>query len=105
MEDIFLVMQLYSYPGDYLIENPNVERLAETLDKFEEDILQLDLPRVRGSRRAAIRFGEPIAMKTERGQRTGADDLTEILQAAVQAQVNALSGEATPAPQVNQPVA
>jgi 1-acyl-sn-glycerol-3-phosphate acyltransferase len=91
MEDIFFVMQLYSYPGDYLIEKPTVERLAETLDKFEEDILQLDLPRVRGSRRVAIRFGEPIEMKTEKGQRTGADDLTETLQAAVQAQVDALN--------------
>jgi 1-acyl-sn-glycerol-3-phosphate acyltransferase len=94
MEDIFFAMQLYSYPGDYLGENPSVERLAETLDKFEEDILQLPLPRVRGSRRVAIRFGAPIEMKTEKSQRIGADDLTAMLQASVQDQVNALAAGA-----------
>ena len=90
MEDIFFVMQCYSYPGDYLVENPTVERMAETLDKFEEDILQLDLPRVRGRRRVDIRFGEPIPMQTEKGKRTGADELTETLQAAVQGLIDAL---------------
>jgi hypothetical protein len=94
MEDIFFVMQLYSYPGDYLTNNPNVERLAETLDKFEEDILQMDLPRVRGARRVTIRFGEPIEMRTDRGQRTGADELTQIMQKAVQAVVDSLAAEA-----------
>lgn len=93
MEDIFFVMQLYSYPGDYLVENRSVERLAETLDKFEEDILQLDLPRVRGRRRVSIRFGPAIAMKTDRGQRTGADELTQILQDGVQTLIDNLNAE------------
>ncbi|MBW3600548.1 MAG: 1-acyl-sn-glycerol-3-phosphate acyltransferase [Planctomycetes bacterium] len=91
MDDIFFVMQCYSYPGDYLVEKPNVERMAETLDKFEEDILQLDLPRVRGTRRVAIRFGEPLAMQTEKGKRTGADELTETLQGAVQRLIDDLN--------------
>ena len=39
--DINLVTQLYSYPGDYVSEKPTVERLAETLDKLEEDVRRL----------------------------------------------------------------
>ena len=39
LDDLFMVIQLYSYPGDYVDANPSIERMAETLDKFEEDIL------------------------------------------------------------------
>jgi hypothetical protein len=39
LDDLFFVLQLYSYPPDYLGEEPSVERLAETLDKLEEDVL------------------------------------------------------------------
>ena len=39
LEDVFLVVQLFSYPGDYVAQQPTLERLAETLDKFEEDML------------------------------------------------------------------
>ena len=35
LDDVQLVMQLYSYPGDYVQENPSVERMAETIEKFE----------------------------------------------------------------------
>ena len=37
MDDLFFVMQLYSYPGDYLRKKPTIERLAETIDKLEEE--------------------------------------------------------------------
>ena len=35
MEDLFLVVQSYSYPGDYVVDHPSVDRMAETIDKFE----------------------------------------------------------------------
>ena len=38
LNDLFVVVQLYSYPGDYVKECPTLERVAETLMKFEEDI-------------------------------------------------------------------
>jgi len=44
MDDLFFVIQLYSYPGDYVAERPVIERIAETLDKFEEDVLQATYP-------------------------------------------------------------
>ena len=38
LNDLFAVVQLYSYPGDYVKSCPTVERLAETLMKFEQDV-------------------------------------------------------------------
>ena len=35
-------MQLYSYPGDYARAAPTVERFAEILMKFEEDVLGVE---------------------------------------------------------------
>lgn len=60
LDDVQLAMQLYSYPGDYLTENPTPERMAETIEKFEEDIDWV--VRSKGPRRARVIFGEPIDM-------------------------------------------
>ena len=38
LDDVLLVVQGFSYPGNYVAERPSVERIAETLDKFEEDV-------------------------------------------------------------------
>src|SRR3712207_8394705 len=43
-----ILVQLYSYPGDYLAERPTIERLAETVDKLEEDGLGYHMARPRG---------------------------------------------------------
>ena len=66
---MFLVVQLYSYPGDYVAESPTIERVAETLDKFEEDVLNRFSATVRGSRRSRVAFGEPILV-TRAGSQT-----------------------------------
>ena len=84
MEDLFFVMQLYSYPGDYLLDNPSIERLAETLDKFEEDVLDREIPSVRGRRRVEVKFGQPIRVSSELSGRSGVSDLTQRMHASVQ---------------------
>ncbi|QDU94160.1 lysophospholipid acyltransferase family protein [Lignipirellula cremea] len=93
MDDVFFIMQLYSYPGDYLVEIPTLERLAETLDKFEEDILQRDLPRVRGQRRVQIRFGPPLTIEKERKGRDQVAQLTHQMEAQVQALIDQINAE------------
>ena len=60
LEDLFLVIQIFSYPGDYVRLNPTVERVAETLMKCEEDFLGVDQAPPRAPRTALVRFGEPI---------------------------------------------
>lgn len=83
LDDVFLVVQLYSYPGDYVAENPTTERIAESLDKFEEDVLQRYTATIRGSRRATVTFGEPVT--AEAGRRKGAaHELTNTLESRVQ---------------------
>jgi 1-acyl-sn-glycerol-3-phosphate acyltransferase len=60
LEDLFVVMQIFSYPGDYVRLKPTVERLAETLMKCEEDFLGVDQAPPRAARRVVVRIGEPL---------------------------------------------
>jgi 1-acyl-sn-glycerol-3-phosphate acyltransferase len=94
MEDVFFVIQCFSYPGDYLAEQPSIERMAETLDKFEEDVFGVDVPGVRGRRRVDIEFGEPIAVPSAR-QRDGSAELTKTMQSRVQGIIDGLRAATT----------
>ena len=84
MEDIFFVMQCFSYPGDYLSEEPSIERLAETADKFEEDVLGVEVPTVRGKRQVQIEFGKPLSVVRSAKGRGQTTELTLQMQQAVQ---------------------
>ncbi len=84
LDDLFMVVQLCSYPGDYVDAKPTIERLAETLDKFEEDILHAPTATIRGSRKATVAFGEPIPAKLASGKKQSIAALTEKLEQGVQ---------------------
>jgi len=84
LEDVFFVVQLYSYPGNYVAQKATVERMAETLDKFEEDVLGRSTATIRGTRRATVTFAEPIRVSAERGKDAAAN-LTRMLEERVQA--------------------
>ena len=84
MDDLFFVIQLFSYPGDYVAERPTIERIAETLDKFEEDVLKADTPGIRGTRRAVVTFGEPIPVPKEREARDAVAQWTDQVERRVQ---------------------
>lgn len=91
LDDVFFVMQLYSYPGDYLKSGASIERIAETMDKFEEDILGLELPSVRGRRRIVVRFGAPIDVSTSDDKKLTSAQLTQTLHGAVQGLVDEIN--------------
>lgn len=91
MDDLFFVIQLYSYPGDYVAEKPVIERIAETLDKFEEDVLNADYPAVRGPRRVVVRFGEPLEVPKKRGGRAAVAEWTRRIESQVQAGLDAIN--------------
>ncbi|MGF1580617.1 MAG: lysophospholipid acyltransferase family protein [Gemmataceae bacterium] len=93
MEDLHLVVQLFSYPGDYMSETMSIERIAETLDKLEEDLLQRPVPTARGTRRVAVRFGEPIPLPTEKQKRTAVVEWTHYLQGEVQGLLDSMNAE------------
>lgn len=83
LDDVFLAVQLFSYPGNYVAESPSIERIAETLDKFEEDVLGAATATIRGARKATIVFGEPIPVDAARGKGAAAS-LTHLLEQRVQ---------------------
>lgn len=87
--DLFLVVQAFSYPGNYVAERPSIERIAETLDKLEEDVLGLDTATIRGTRKVTVTFGEPIPVETGKGRKTKAADLTRLLEERVQGLLDA----------------
>jgi hypothetical protein len=62
LEDIFVAVQLYSYAFDYISASPTIERIAETVDKLEEDVLGAPSATVRGKRRGVVRFGAPMVL-------------------------------------------
>ena len=88
-DDVYLALQLYSYPGDYLISKPTQERMAETIEKFEEDIYGI-CARPKGPRRAQVTFGEPIDVRhflTKGRARAAAEGLTAELESRLSAMV------------------
>ena len=91
LDDVFLVIQLFSYPGDYVAENPSIERIAETIDKFEEDGMVLNQASIRGTRRALIGFGEPIMLEPGKKNKRKPADLTRELEQQVQSVLDSLA--------------
>lgn len=83
LDDLYIAVQLFSYPGDYVAESSNIDRLAETLDKFEEDILDRPTATVRAARQATVMLGEPILVPAEKKQ-DAAHELTVQLETRVQ---------------------
>lgn len=58
LDRVFTALQAHSYIGDYLLEDPTLDRRAETLLKLEEDIF--GFPTYPIARTAKITAGEPI---------------------------------------------
>lgn len=88
LEDLFLVVQSFSYPGDYVTQKPTIERMAETLDKFEEDVLRRPSASIRGDRRASVQFGDPIDVISDRKAKHLTATLSEQVEDRVQAMLD-----------------
>jgi hypothetical protein len=84
LEDLFMVIQLFSYPGDYVAARPSLERIAETLEKFEEDILRLPTAGIRGRRKVTVALGPPITVQSAADKKTSVASLTAKLERGVQ---------------------
>jgi hypothetical protein len=87
LEQLFLAQQLYSYPGQYLRRSPTLDRIAETILKLEEDVLELE--HYPAPRRAEVIFGEPIDVLEELRAKnlkakTGVRPMTELLRERIQ---------------------
>ena len=93
MDKMFLVTQLYSYPGNYLEEKPSIERLAETLDKLEEDALEAPYPTVHEDREVLVRFDQPIELAPGKEKRRAPAELTDRLEERVQSMLDEMNAQ------------
>ncbi|QDT05584.1 Acyltransferase [Rubripirellula lacrimiformis] len=93
LEDLFLVVQSFSYPGDYVGDKPSIERVAETIDKFEEDVLKEPTASIKARRKVKVMFGEAVEVigdKKVKGQTT---EITTQIEARVQGMLDSIHGE------------
>jgi hypothetical protein len=93
LEQLNVVVQLYSYTHDFDTDNSRLERQAEMIDKYEEDVLGLPTARIRGDRRAVIEFGEPVEVAKPASRKADVQPLTNLLENRVQAIVDQLHGK------------
>ena len=84
MEDLFLVVQSFSYPGDYVDNHPSIDRMAETIDKFEEDVLQKTTADIKAERRVKVSFGEPVEVSSDRKVKSQTTTITTKIEQRVQ---------------------
>ena len=90
LADIYLAQQISSYPPDYL-DHLSVDRLLETIERFEEDLT--DKVRVHGKLKAIIEVGPPIEVKPQRDREADVDPLMRDIQAGLQGMLDRLAKE------------
>jgi hypothetical protein len=66
--------------------------MAETLDKFEEDVLTIHKAGIRGTRKAIVSFGQPIRVELTSDKKNNVHALTEILETGVQSLLDDING-------------
>jgi 1-acyl-sn-glycerol-3-phosphate acyltransferase len=102
LNSLFVAIQLFSYPGDYVRESPTLERFAEIMTKFEQDALGVTYPAPRGPRRVVVKMGEPIDVRSYlcpsgRRSRDAISVLTDELETRIQELMDTL-GPGRPLP-------
>ncbi|HWP59610.1 MAG TPA: hypothetical protein VNL14_17080 [Candidatus Acidoferrales bacterium] len=89
LADIYLAVQLSSYPPCYVRSNPTLERLTETVERLEEDTT--DKARIHGRWHVIVQVGEALMVSQDR-DRNG-NCLSKHLQEAVQKMLDAINAE------------
>ena len=91
LERTYLAQQIDCYPDQYVTEHPSVDRLLETVEKFEEDFT--DKCRVHGHLKAITVVGDPIEVSTKRERGLDHDPLMEQIRERLEAMLLALQPE------------
>jgi len=87
---IYLAQQVSCYPADYL-SRPTVDRLLETLERYEEDLTEK--ARVHGSLRVIIHVCEAIEVVPERDRKAVVDPLMLRIERDLQTTLDELAHE------------
>lgn len=91
LEDTYLAQQIDCYPEQYLAEHPSVDRILETVEKFEEDLT--DQCRVHKPMRVIIDVDNAIEVSPQRQRGAKTDPLSEEIKLRLEARLNDLQSE------------
>jgi hypothetical protein len=91
LADLYLAQQVSCYPPDYLNAYPSVDRLLETIERFEDNLT--DTVTVHGSMRVVIDVGEAIEVSPVRQRSAEGDPLMIQLEKSLQLMLDQLSRE------------
>ncbi len=90
LADIYLAQQISNYPPDYL-DHLSVDRLLETIERFEEDLT--DQARVHGHLKAVIEVGPAIEVSPQRDRKAAVDPLMVEIESGLQGMLDRLALE------------
>ncbi|MFV1963927.1 MAG: lysophospholipid acyltransferase family protein [Pirellulaceae bacterium] len=91
LADVYLAQQVSCYPPDYLVSRPSVDRLLETIERYEEDLT--DQVRVHGSLKVIIQVGEAIEVSPQRDRTAETDPIMTRIEADLQGMLDQLAEE------------
>jgi hypothetical protein len=90
LADIYLAQQISNYPPDYL-RHLTVDRLLETIERFEEDLT--DQVRVHGRLHAVIEVGVGLPVSAHRDRQAEVDPLMVEIEQQLQQMLDRLALE------------
>jgi hypothetical protein len=91
LADLYLAQQISFYQPDYLAAHPSVDRLRETIERFEEDLT--DVVTVNGPLKAIIEVGEAIPVAPERDRTADVGPLMTQIEQSLQGMLDKLALE------------
>jgi hypothetical protein len=91
LADLYLAQQVSFYPPDYLAAYTSVDRLRETIERFEEDLT--DVVTVNEPIKAIIEVGEAIQVAPERNRAAEVDPLMTQIEQNLQEMLDRLALE------------
>ena len=87
----YLAQQIACYPDNYIIEYPSVDRIMETVEKFEEDLV--GKCRVHGHTKVVLEVGEAIEVSSKRVRGVESDPLMDAIRDQLRPMVARLQTE------------
>lgn len=91
LHDTYLAQQVACYPKDYLEAYPSVDRILETVERFEEDLI--DHARLHGKLKVVIDVCEAIEVSPEREKKGESDPLMQEIRTRLQARLDEFAKE------------
>ena len=91
LEDTYLAQMVDCYPADYITAFPSVDRILETVEKFEEDLTEV--AQVHGPMRVIVDVDEAIEVAPERNKNLAEDPLMPEVKGKLEAKLAKLRSE------------